>query len=105
MHGLNGHREKTWTYVHVDKQSNTKEILWLRDLLPFKIPNARVWTWGYDARTYSQNHGESLSIQHLYDHGRDLVADLDRERRADRTEKRPIIFIAHSLGGIVLKTV
>ena len=103
MHGLNGHREKTWTFV--DEKPKGKEFLWLKDFLPSKIPNARILTWGYDARTYSQSHGESVSIQQLYDHGRDLVGDLDRERRNDGTERRPIIFIAHSLGGLVVKTV
>ena len=41
----------------------------------------------------------------LYDHGRELVFDLDGARRESNTHQRPIIFIAHSLGGIVVKNV
>ena len=102
MHGLNGHREDTWTY---EDHNTKKKTLWLREILPSKIPTARIWTWGYDSRTYSQSHREPLTIKKLYDHGRELVSDIDLERRDDGTEKRPIIFITHGLGGIVVKTV
>lgn len=44
-----------------------------------------------------------MTTKKLYDHGRELVYDLDSERREDGTQQRPIIFIAHSLGGIVVK--
>ena len=102
IHGLNGHRETTWTFEGKGKNG---DVLWLRDLLPSIIPNARIWTWGYDSRTRSKSHGEYLTIKSLYDHGRELVFDLDGERRASNTHRRPIIFIVHSLGGIVVKSV
>lgn len=95
VHGLNGHREETWT--------DENKILWLRDLLPSKLPNARIWTWGYDSRTHIKSYQEHLTTKKLYDHGRELFYDLDSERREDGTQQRPIIFIAHSLGGIVVK--
>ena len=69
VHGLNGHRDKTWT------AANGKR--WLRDLLPNDIPNARVFCWGYDANT----HGNRGSCQYLYDHAKTLVSDLCLERR------------------------
>ena len=102
IHGLNGHREKTWTF---EGKGKSGDVLWLRDLLPSIIPNARIWTWGYDSRTRSKSHGEQLTIKSLYDHGRELVFDLDGERRASNSHRRPIIFIVHSLGGIVVKSV
>ena len=46
IHGLDGHREKTWTAKN--------EVNWLRDLIPEHIPNARILTWGYDANTHSR---------------------------------------------------
>ena len=102
IHGLNGHREKTWTF---EGKGKTGDVLWLRDLLPSIVLNARIWSWGYDSRTRSKSHGEQLTIKSLYDHGRELVFDLDGERRASNSHRRPIIFIVHSLGGIVLKSV
>ncbi len=69
IHGLNGHREATWTVNGVN---------WLRDLLPLKIPNARIYTWGYDANTHSTSR---ISAQYLYDHARTLISDLCLKRR------------------------
>ncbi|KAH7134376.1 hypothetical protein EDB81DRAFT_657879, partial [Dactylonectria macrodidyma] len=68
VHGLNGHREKTWT-----AKAGTNIVNWLRDLSPADIPNARVIVWGYDAHTHSKSR---LSCQYLYDHARALVSDL-----------------------------
>ena len=65
----------------------------------------RVWTWGYDSRTHTKSHHDHLTIKKLYDNGRELVQELDGERREDGSHQRPIIFIAHSLGGIIVKNV
>jgi alpha-beta hydrolase superfamily lysophospholipase len=76
VHGLNGHSEKTWT---ADNGIN-----WLRDLLPEDLPNARIFSWGYDANT----HGSSrVSCQYLYDHARSLVSDLCRVREKTKVQK------------------
>ena len=101
VHGLNGHREKTWTC----NETSGDDVLWLRDLLPNRIPGARVWTWGYDSRTHTRSHRDYLTTKKLYDHGRELVFDLEVARRGSKSHQRPIIFIAHSLGGIVVKNV
>jgi hypothetical protein len=44
VHGLNGHREKSWTHTNEDTGEQT---FWLRDLLPQCIPNSRISTFGY----------------------------------------------------------
>ncbi|KAK8036599.1 hypothetical protein PG991_001736 [Apiospora marii] len=93
VHGLNGHREQTWV------ASNGTH--WLRDLLPVDIPNARILCWGYDANTHSSS---GISQQTIYKHGRSLVTDLRQKRELTGTMQRPIIFIAHSLGGIIVKS-
>ncbi|CCA76820.1 hypothetical protein PIIN_10806 [Serendipita indica DSM 11827] len=92
IHGLDGHRERTWTAEN--------GILWLRDLLKADIPNARILAYGYDADTRSR---ECISTQKIYQHADKLLKSLSRQRRDH--PRRPIIFIAHSLGGIVLKQV
>lgn len=79
-------------------------VNWLADvnMLPKKIPNARIFVWGYDADTHRKDY---LSEAYLHQHGSQLVGELSDERCLDGTEKRPIIFIGHSLGGIVIKSV
>ncbi|KAK4182502.1 hypothetical protein QBC35DRAFT_457232 [Podospora australis] len=93
IHGLNGHRHKTWTA--------SNGVHWLRDLLPDYIPHARIFCWGYDANTHASSQ---VSCQYLYDHARTLITDLCMERKLSDSMERPIIFVAHSLGGIVVKS-
>jgi predicted alpha/beta-fold hydrolase len=94
VHGLNGHRENTWT--------SEGGKLWLRDFLPSKISNVRIYSWGYDANTHS---GDRVNTQYIYDIAKTLVSDLSLARQLTNTEQRPIIFVAHSLGGLVVKSV
>jgi hypothetical protein len=79
VHGLNGHRDKTWTAANGTH--------WLRDLLPTDIPNARVFCWGYDANT----HGEHVSCQYLYDHAMTLVSELCLERRLTKVCTKAVV--------------
>ena len=66
MHGLNGHREKTWT--------SANGVFWLKDCLPHSFPTARILTYGYAG--YTHNHGEyKLQQQTLYGHAEDFVSD------------------------------
>lgn len=69
VHGLNGHREKTWTADN--------NILWLQDLLPKKVSQARIITYGYDSRTHSSEH---LTRQTLYGHATNFVSRLSLYR-------------------------
>jgi len=110
VHGLDGKREKSWTAKN--------NVNWLQDLLPTDIPQARIFSWGYEAITHSTS---SIKTQTIYDHARNLVSDLCRERGLTevpqaylgtvhelnnaQTRRRPIIFVAHSLGGVVVKSV
>ncbi|KAF8519397.1 hypothetical protein BU17DRAFT_22048, partial [Hysterangium stoloniferum] len=91
IHGLDGHREASFTAPN--------GVLWLRDLLPEALPTARILTYGYDART----HGENRSSQTLYDLSTDFVGKLSSFRVHTKSDERPLIFIAHSFGGIMLK--
>lgn len=70
VHGLNGHRHSSWTAEN--------EVFWLKDLLPLNAPQARVYTFGYDARTHSR---EPMSRDTFYGNAESLLHDLSLQRR------------------------
>jgi hypothetical protein len=82
LHGLNGHRGKTWT-----AENGTH---WLRDLLPEDLPHARILCWGYDANTHA---AEGVSWKYLYDHAIALVSDLCRKRQMTNVSARRLHFV------------
>lgn len=59
-------------------------MLWLRDLLPKKIPQARILSYGYDANT--RGH-QQLSVETLEDHAAAFVSKLT-ERREETSVRR-----------------
>lgn len=97
LHGLNGHWEKTW---QSDKStSKGGGAMWLRDFLPQQIPHARIMSFGYDSVLLF-----SKSTSDVGTFAEQLLESLV-SRRMNVPETRPIIFICHSLGGIVVKKV
>ncbi|KAB5583090.1 hypothetical protein GE09DRAFT_948511, partial [Coniochaeta sp. 2T2.1] len=73
---------------------------WPKDLLPPRLSTARILTYGYDA--YVVRKGVASSNR-LLDHATNLLHDLTTYRRSSNALFRPLIFIAHSLGGLVCK--
>lgn len=97
LHGLNGHWEKTW---QSDKStSKGGGAMWLRDFLPQQIPHARIMSFGYDSVLLF-----SKSTSDVGTFAEQLLESL-LSMRMNVPETRPIIFICHSLGGIVVKKV
>ena len=75
--------------------------LWPKELLPKKIPRARILTFGYDADVY-HFWSKPASDNTIKNHGDNLTASLVGLRHGkEETATRPIIFVAHSLGGLV----
>ncbi|CRK26254.1 hypothetical protein BN1708_014435, partial [Verticillium longisporum] len=124
IHGFTGHPERTWLqqspYTHQKQASSgTKNVrssrfqgildslkgrpknnvCWPRDLLPTILPDARVLTYGYDTRI-SHPFGPQRSQSGVYAIARDFLFELEGRRQPPG---RPIIFVVHSLGGIVVK--
>ncbi|EFX04723.1 nb-arc and ankyrin domain containing protein [Grosmannia clavigera kw1407] len=93
VHGLTGNRESTWT-----AKGQTKP--WPKTLLPQTLSDARILTYGYDA--YVVRAGVAGSNR-LIDHAINLLHDLVAERASCGASSRPLIFVAHSLGGLVCK--
>ncbi|KFY63222.1 hypothetical protein V496_04071 [Pseudogymnoascus sp. VKM F-4515 (FW-2607)] len=90
VHGLNGTAYGTWTHE--------KGNFWLEDLAK-DFPGARVFTYGYPSEVcFTQGTGNIDTFS------RSLLEALKRERKG-KNNRRPIIFICHSMGGIVVKKV
>ncbi|KAF8512028.1 hypothetical protein BU17DRAFT_54284 [Hysterangium stoloniferum] len=92
IHSLDGHHEDSWTARNI--------ILWLKDILPTYLPHARIATYGYDVSIGSQS---SRTAETLYGHAQNFISQLALLWDSSTTTTRPIIFLAHSLGGIILK--
>jgi hypothetical protein len=91
VHGLGGGWDTTWT----DENGE----LWLRDFLPLDLPRARIMSYGYNVHT-----AFSKAVTNISDVAASLLNRLDNERQPHE-RKRPIIFISHNLGGIIVKKV
>ena len=100
-----------------EESSASRKLFWPKDYLTQDIPQARVWTYGYNADVigglFQANNKNSVS-----QHGRDLAVRVEREigngvalhfSTLVRTVKLTTILgpdlVPHSLGGIIVKDV
>jgi hypothetical protein len=76
-------------------------VYWPKDFLAIDFPSARIMTWGYN--TNITRGYVAANQSNIFAHARNLLYDLDVRRR--KTPDRDLVFIAHSLGGIIVKEV
>ncbi|KAF8544651.1 hypothetical protein BDD12DRAFT_906355 [Trichophaea hybrida] len=88
--GLAGHAFGSW------KNRETQQM-WLKDLLPHDVQNIRIMSYGYDNHLLGQGKAENR----LLDYQRLLIQDIENARSSVK-KTRPIIFMGHSLGGILI---
>lgn len=92
VHGLRGDSLKTWTQG---------DVCWPRDLLKQDIASSRIYTGGYDSSVLKMTKQSSQAS--IFGHSENLLDDIGGERGDNTT--RPLIFVCHSLGGLVVKEV
>ncbi|KAF1957426.1 hypothetical protein CC80DRAFT_592694 [Byssothecium circinans] len=88
--GLGGNAYGSWT-----SRSNLPRM-WLRDFLSRDMPQCRTMIYGYNSNLSS--HG----IDTVLDYGRELLEGIKNVRNTQSLRERPLIFVAHSFGGIIL---
>lgn len=99
IHGLGGTSKWTWS------KHKKSELFWPLTFLPLEqdLCLARILTFGYNA-SFQKAGNVSLS---MLDFAKDLLFDLKYGKDADMHEldmgKVPIIFVVHSMGGLVIK--
>lgn len=132
VHGFTGHPVRTWSHKSVtvgsDRNNESvdayhrpakmprlmsaisrptqvndwdrEHVYWPKHLLPELLPSARIFTYGYDTNL-RHAFGAPVSKNTVYDIAWDFLVSLDAARHSQSS--KPIIFVAHSLGGIVVK--
>ena len=86
-----------WSHAFSSWKDRHSSYMWLRDALPQYLPNARILMYGFDSKLAG-----SHSFQNLSDVASRFQASL-RVALGSVARDRPLIIIAHSLGGLVLK--
>ncbi|MCJ1429508.1 hypothetical protein MMC29_007423, partial [Sticta canariensis] len=109
IHGIGAHPDDTWRKIVDAGSSNERYVNWLRDtnMLPAAIPNARIMRYGYESHWF----GETIKLKASTVAQR-LLQNLKRRRieyvlataliEAQEDSLRPLIFIAHCFGGLVV---
>ncbi|KAI5837295.1 ankyrin repeat-containing domain protein [Morchella snyderi] len=95
VHGLGSNPEWAWTWGGNGAQ---KKCMWLKDLLPKSVPRARILTYNHNSAWM-----RDAPVKTVRDCGKQLLAALDSCREEAEAKNRPIIFIGHSFGGIIIK--
>ncbi|KAL5350096.1 hypothetical protein ACLOAV_005133 [Pseudogymnoascus australis] len=79
-----------------------KETYWPLHLLPQTVEKARVLTFGYDT-TVHHKFGPPRNHNTIYDFAWEFLNCLSDARQSEGVSRRPLLFVAHSLGGIITK--
>ncbi|KAH7303327.1 hypothetical protein B0I35DRAFT_365156 [Stachybotrys elegans] len=87
---LDGHAYGSW------RGTGNLGRMWLRDFLSKDLPCCRTMIYGYNSKLSA--HG----FDTIMDYSRGLVEELKKVRNTAGLRKRPLFFIAHGFGGIIL---
>lgn len=116
VHGLGGDPVETWT-----SRNDRGAVNWTKDFLPENMEGPdglrrqiRVLSYGYSSKLFTAlpngTSAEPINArallylpQALYTHSQRLIQQL-ADLRAGNAEKRRVIFTAHSLGGLIVKS-
>lgn len=102
IHGLDGTSRHTWS------KNRDPNLFWPLKWLPYEpeLSSARIMTFGYNSH-FSSISNRKEGILNVSDFAKDLLFSMKfmtgaSERRLD-IGSVPIIFVAHSMGGLIVK--
>lgn len=119
VHGLGAN--PAWAWVWKDKKrlgdDDVRKVNWLAELLPEKVPYARIMTFNYESKWHKDAPKQRRSLC-----AEQLLASLQSQRSEvsirfgfifcgvlttgqEKIKYRPLIFIGHSFGGVVIEQV
>jgi len=90
--GLASHAFGSW-----QPRGDDKTFMWIRDQLPKYVPGVRAILYGYDSRLADSDSFQSVAHLAL-----SFISQI-RANGGAHDNAKPLVFLAHSLGGIVLK--
>ncbi|KAK0371404.1 hypothetical protein CLIM01_11241 [Colletotrichum limetticola] len=96
VHGLQGGSRKTWSLRPEDAST-----CWPEQWLPYEpgFKHVRVHSFGYDS-DWSQIQHSAIRIR---DFAESLLANIAHSQLLKKTRDVPIVFVAHSMGGLIIK--
>ncbi len=96
VHGLGGGSTKTWSFSH------DATHFWPKTWLPREpgFGNICIHSYGYDANWQCTKATPTINV---HDFGRQLLERLRNSTHLTSSQTRPIVFVAHSMGGLVVK--
>lgn len=99
IHGLNPRSKDDATHAWDTWRTpaGPQGHLWLRDDLPQYIPDARIFIYEYNSTAVYGKDKDTFVGK-----ANELLESI-RIKRPDRAESRPILFLGHSLGGLLIK--
>lgn len=94
VHGLGGGSHSTWRH---GKEADSDRFFWPEELAK-ELPQCGVWTVGYEAGIIPWFGADGLPIE-------DRAVNLAHKFTTRGLGDRPLIFVTHSMGGLMVKEI